>query len=110
MTKRLTREQLANMEYNENRLGSLDAYHEERMQSDAEYREAYEELALQREIAKAVSEARRKQHLSQQELANRAKTTQAVISRIENGNVDIGVRLLQRIAHVLNFSVQVSVR
>lgn len=42
--------------------------------------------------------------ISQQELAKRAETTQKVISNIENGDVNVGFSLLNRIAGVLNFN------
>ncbi len=42
--------------------------------------------------------------ISQQELAKKAETTQKVISRIENGDVNIGFSLLNRIANVLGFN------
>ena len=42
--------------------------------------------------------------ISQQELAKRAETTQKVISNIENGDVNVGFSLLNRIATVLNFN------
>ena len=41
--------------------------------------------------------------LSQQELAKKAKTTQKVISRIENGDVNVGFVLLNKIANALCF-------
>ena len=44
--------------------------------------------------------------ISQQELASRCQTTQKVISKIENGDVNIGFSLLNRIAKVLNFSCE----
>jgi predicted transcriptional regulator len=37
-------------------------------------------------------------------LAKEAQTTQKVISRVENGDVNIGFALLNRIASVLNFN------
>lgn len=42
--------------------------------------------------------------MSQQKLAQEAQTTQKVVSRIENGDVNIGFALLNRIASVLNFN------
>jgi len=44
--------------------------------------------------------------MSQQELAKEAQTTQKVISRVENGDVNIGFALLNRIASVLNFNYE----
>ena len=42
--------------------------------------------------------------ISQQELAKKAETTQKVISRIENADVNVGFSLLSRIADVLGFN------
>jgi transcriptional regulator with XRE-family HTH domain len=42
--------------------------------------------------------------ISQQELAKKAETTQKVISKIENGDVNVGFSLLNRIADVLGFN------
>jgi len=44
--------------------------------------------------------------ISQQKLAKEAQTTQKVISRVENGDVNIGFALLNRIASVLNFNCE----
>jgi transcriptional regulator with XRE-family HTH domain len=44
--------------------------------------------------------------ISQQELAKKAETTQKVISRIENGDVNVGFSLLNRIADVLGFNYE----
>ena len=63
-------------------------------------REAKERIALGVEIYNA----REFLSMSQQKLAEEAQTTQKVISRVENGDVNIGFALLNRIASVLNFS------
>ncbi len=42
--------------------------------------------------------------MSQQGLAKKAETTQKVISRIENGDVNVGFSLLNRLARALNFN------
>jgi transcriptional regulator with XRE-family HTH domain len=51
-----------------------------------------------------IYNTREKLGISQQELAKRSQTTQKVISKIENGDVNIGFSLLNRIASVLNFT------
>ncbi|MBI5427917.1 MAG: helix-turn-helix transcriptional regulator [Nitrospinae bacterium] len=43
-------------------------------------------------------------------LAKKAHTTQKVISRIEHGEVSVGVDLLQRIAAALDLEVNISLR
>jgi transcriptional regulator with XRE-family HTH domain len=63
-------------------------------------REAKERIKLGVEIYNA----REILGMSQQKLAKEAQTTQKVISRVENGDVNIGFALLNRIASVLNFN------
>ena len=63
-------------------------------------REAKERIKLGVEIYNA----REFLSMSQQKLAEKAQTTQKVISRVENGDVNVGFALLNRIASVLNFS------
>ena len=51
-----------------------------------------------------IYNARENLKISQQELAKKAGTTQKVISRIENADVNLGFSLLNRIAEVLEFN------
>ena len=46
---------------------------------------------------------RREQGLTQEEFAKKIETTQKVISKIENGDVDVGICMLCRISKALNF-------
>lgn len=50
-----------------------------------------------------VYDAREKQGISQQKLAKNIHSTQKVISRIESGDVNVGIELLNRIAKNLGF-------
>ena len=54
------------------------------------------------EIALQISKARQEEGLTQKKLAEKLKTTQSVISRIEKGNQNMSLDLLFRIADVLN--------
>ncbi len=65
-------------------------------------KEAKERIRLGIEIYNA----RETLGISQQELAKQAETTQKVVSRIENGDVNIGFSLLNRIATALNFNYE----
>ena len=85
---------------------SLEAFHQEQM-NDPEYREEFEKLQLQRKIAELITTKRKEKHLSQAELAERIDSKQAVISRIESGNVSIGLKMLQRIANALGTKVDI---
>ena len=53
-----------------------------------------------------VLRARKNQNLSQGELAKNIATTQKVISKIENGEVDVGVCMLSRISKNLNLTTE----
>ena len=63
---------------------------------------AYEEISPLMDIAIAISKARNVVGLSQAELAKKLKTAQSVVSRIENGNQNLSVQMLAKIARVLN--------
>ena len=54
------------------------------------------------EIALEIAKIRIKSELSQADLAKKVHTSRSAISRIENGNQNISVGLLKRIAEALN--------
>ena len=75
-------------------------------------RDQYEEEFQAFKIGVLIQEARRKKHLTQEELADKAGTTKNYISRIENDASDIRLSTLMRIIHAglgghlrLSFSV-----
>ena len=88
--------------------GDFDDFHESQTQNDPEYKKEYERLELQKRVAGIIVHKRQEKRLSQQDLAKRAHTTQSVISRIENGNVSVGLQMLQKIAEALDSKVDVS--
>jgi transcriptional regulator with XRE-family HTH domain len=53
---------------------------------------------LAKRISQMLIELRKQRNLSQQSLAKTVRTTQAVISRIENMNANPSLELLERIA------------
>jgi len=56
-------------------------------------------------LANEVSSVREALGITQPELAKIVNTTQAIISRIENYDVNIGIELLNRVAKKLEFKV-----
>jgi len=68
-----------------------------------EWEKSEAEYQAGRELIKARIEAR----ISQRQLAQKAKTTQAVISRIENMSVSPSVGLLQKIALSLGKKLEI---
>lgn len=65
---------------------------------DSDYRAAYDALEEEFALASALIEARGRAGLTQEELARRMGTTQAVIARLESGRVKPSTRTLERFA------------
>ena len=66
---------------------------------------ALEEKRL--EIALQISTARQDEGITQKKLAKKLKTTQSVKSMIKNGNKNISLDLLFRIANIFNKDIHV---
>ena len=69
-------------------------------------RREYERLQPEFEIASALTEARIGRRISQQEIARRANTDQAVISRLERAIGKPSLSLVQRVADALGLKVE----
>ena len=69
-----------------------------RWRKDADYKEAYDALGEEFNLAHALIEARTAAGLSQSELARRMKTSQSYIARIEAGKVRPSTDALERFA------------
>jgi ribosome-binding protein aMBF1 (putative translation factor) len=65
---------------------------------DKAYKAAYEALAGEFDLARAMIDARTRAGLSQAQLASRMKTSQSFVARIESGKVRPSTRTLERIA------------
>ena len=74
------------------------------------FAKAYEDMGPLMDIAVEIAKARNKIGLSQSDLAHKLKTSQPVVSRIENGNQNLSVKMLARIAQVLDCDLLVSLR
>ena len=85
---------------------TLDSYLKERLKDPAFKRE-WDKLEPQYQITRELIRTRIEGKISQRELAKKAKTTQAVLSRIENMTVSPSIGLLQRIAQALGKSLEV---
>lgn len=72
---------------------------------DKEFAKIYEEVAPLMDVALEISKARDEVGLSQADLARRLNTSQSVISRIENGNQNLSVRMLAKIGRVMGLSL-----
>jgi ribosome-binding protein aMBF1 (putative translation factor) len=72
------------------------------------FQKAWKESEVEYSLAKQLIEKRLKKKLSQRSLAKRAKTTQAIISRIETMNANPSLNTLRRIATVLDAKLQIT--
>ena len=75
---------------------------------DPEYEQAYDALAEEFTLAAALIEARAHAGLTQQQLAERMHTTQAVIARLESGRVKPSTRTLERLAAATGMRLRIS--
>ena len=73
---------------------------------DKEFQEEWEAQELRYMIIQQLIKLRNTYGLSQSQLAEKLNTTQAVISRIENGTVNIGIDFIERIAKAFDKKVE----
>lgn len=77
---------------------------------DPEFRREYEKLQPEFQIASQMIDARIKQDMSQEELAKKVGTGQAVISRLEGMNAKPSISLLSRVARALNIKISITIQ
>jgi ribosome-binding protein aMBF1 (putative translation factor) len=73
-----------------------------------EYEKAYNALEDEFSLASAIIEARARAGLTQEQLAARMHTTQAVIARLESGRVKPSTRTLERLAAATGMRLRIS--
>lgn len=74
---------------------------------DPEFRKAWEESEAEYQISRALIAARLNKKISQRELAKKANTTQAVISRLESMSANPSIGLIQKVASALNLKLKI---
>jgi ribosome-binding protein aMBF1 (putative translation factor) len=89
------------------KLVSADELHAKWMK-ELKYRKAYENLEEEFRLASALIEVRARAGLTQEELAQRMKTKQAVIARLESGRTKPSTRTLERIAEATGHRLRIS--
>lgn len=86
---------------------SLDTLHRKWSKS-ARYREAYQALEPEFELARSLLRARRRAGLSQAELARRMGTTQSVVAKLESGRSLPSTRTLHRYAEATRSRLKIT--
>jgi ribosome-binding protein aMBF1 (putative translation factor) len=89
------------------KLVSADKLHAKWLK-EPKYRKAYDDLDDEFRLASAMIEARGRAGLTQEELARRMQTKQAVIARLESGRVKPSTRTLERIAKATGHRLRIS--
>jgi len=85
---------------------SLKAYKTQCMKDPA-FAAAYEEIQPEMAIIQAIIDARESCHMTQKELSERTGIAQTEISKLENGNRNPSIKLLQRLANGLNMNLKI---
>lgn len=80
----------------------------DRLMKDPEFKKLWEEGEADYQLGRQIIQARIDKKISQRELAKRAHTTQAVISRIESQSVSTTLQMATRIARALGKTMQIS--
>ena len=78
-----------------------------RWMEDPEFRKEYEALAPEFALARQLIEARTRAGLTQHELAERMRTTQPVIARLESGRQMPTTKTLERFAEATGSKVEI---
>ena len=81
-----------------------------RLMKDMEFVKEYNKLETEFQIARQMINARIKQNITQEELAKKVKTGQAVISRLEGANAKPSISLLERVARALNIKFNITIQ
>ena len=87
-------------------LRTLDDLHSESMQNP-EYAEAWENLQPELAVMRAIIDARSSLGLTQQQVAERTGIAQTEISKLENGTRNPSIKLLQRLAAGLGYTLKI---
>jgi ribosome-binding protein aMBF1 (putative translation factor) len=75
---------------------------------DSKYKREYEALEEEFSLVAALIEARTRAGLTQEQVAQRMKTTQAVIARLEGGGSKPSTRTLERYADATGSRLKIS--
>ena len=86
---------------------TVNDHHKEWMKNP-KYRREYEALEEEFSIAAALIEARARAGLTQEQVAQRMKTTQAVIARLESGGSMPSTRTLEKYAKATGTRLKIS--
>lgn len=85
---------------------TFDDYLKEQLKNP-EFEKEYESIKPEIEIMKMIITARNEQKLTQKDLSKKIGMDQAEISKLENGNANPTLKVLQRVANGLNKKLEI---
>lgn len=74
---------------------------------DPEFAAAYEEVQPELAVMRAIADARAEQNLTQKQVSERTGIAQAELSKLENGARNPSIKLLQRLADGLGYTLKI---
>lgn len=75
---------------------------------DPAFRKVWDESEVEYQLSRQIISARLERKMSQKQLAEKAKTTQAVISRVERMTSSTSLELLKKIARAFDTRLKIS--
>ena len=87
-------------------MDDLEKYLNERIEKDKEFKKIWEEETIKRDVIKMLIQMRIKEGLTQKELAERLKTSQSSIARLESGNANPTLNFLVKLGKVFNKKIE----
>ena len=82
----------------------------EELLADPEVKAAYDEMANEFAVAKALIAARSAAQLSQKEVAERMQTSQSAIARMESGRQSVSTGSIQKYATAVGRPITIEIR
>ena len=80
---------------------------EKELLSDPKVKKEYDRLAPRYAVISELIAARLKKGLTQKDVAEKLDTKQSAIARLESGNVNPSLQILQKIAQVMGYKLSV---
>ncbi len=77
------------------------------LMKDPEFLESYEEIQPDLAVMRAIANARAEQNLTQAQVSERTGIAQTEISKLENGTRNPSIKLLQRLADGLGYTLKI---
>lgn len=74
---------------------------------DPEFEKAYEDIQPELAVMRAIADARAEKNLTQKQVSERTGIAQAEISKLENGTRNPSIKLLQRLAEGLGYTLKI---